>query len=83
MEKDNPQFQTTDLNTAAFLKSKNIPLTDVRWQGLRMYFCFDHPAAELLALKYLNGGEVSATTFAWALQELKTLVHARMPRGAK
>ena len=81
MEKDKPQFQTTDLNTAAFLKSKNIPLTDVQRHGLRIHFCFNHPAAESLALQYLNGAEVSATTFAWALQELKTLVHARMERG--
>ncbi len=78
MEKDKPQFQTTDLNTAAFLKSKNIPLTDVVRHGSRIHFCFDHPDAEPLALQYLNGAQVSATTFAWALQELKTLVHAKL-----
>lgn len=78
MEKSKRQYETTDLNTAAFLKSKNIPLTDVLRHGSRLCFCFNHPDADTLALQYLNGADVSATTFAWALQELKTLVHAKL-----
>ena len=67
-------FETSDLNLAAFLKANKIPLVSTRRQQNKVFFGFNHPDIQSIAMQYFNNGKVSASSYARALSELKTLI---------
>jgi hypothetical protein len=71
-------YQTTDLNGAAFLVARDVPLLRVERQpsGGRCTFHFPADAADA-AQTFYQGATVPARAFANALRDLKTLTRER------
>jgi hypothetical protein len=74
---DETEYETTDLNIAAFLLAQGHPLTRVEGpRGGQRTFVF--PASGRgVASAYFSGASVPARPFANALRDLKALIYSR------
>ena len=75
MQDNDSFFETSDLNFAAFLRAREVPLVDVRREGRRTVWEFEIPtdtSLRELRSAWLSDGLVPAQTFANAIKVLKS-----------
>ena len=72
---NNSNFETSDLSLAAYLKANNVPLISTRKLDNKVYFQFNDPKVQEIAMLYFNDGKVKASSYSRAISELKTLIY--------
>ena len=69
-----PQYVTSDLNLASFLRCQNHPILDIRRQGAKSIFVFaDSPELRRAIVSFANDGAVGVRSFCSTLRDLKAL----------
>jgi hypothetical protein len=69
-----PQFTTSDLYLAAFLRARGCFLSSTACREGRVFFIFDGDKIAELKQAYLNNGKVNVLDFKSALTELRNLI---------
>jgi hypothetical protein len=70
-----PDFKTSDLYLASYIKSKGITLRNIEREGRRVFFIFaDDGKLKDVISDYYNGGQVGALTYKANLAELRSLI---------
>ena len=77
-----PEFKTSDLYFAAYLKAAGIEMkrTDRSGDSSRISFVFDASVSNIEELKaawFNNSGKVVANTYAYHIKNLKSLCHSK------
>ena len=71
------EFETTDLNLAAFLRVRDFPILNIIGRNGRAAFVFaDTSALRKAVLDYANDGKIPVRTFCNTLRDLKSLTRS-------
>lgn len=72
-----PQYETSDLNLASFLRCHNFAIRDILQREGRTVFAFEQsPELHAAVLRFANDGPVPARTFCNTLRDLKGLIRS-------
>jgi len=86
MDTDKINFKTSDLNLAAFLRSKRLKLINNENEGGKVYFIFESSSQiSDLIQSYWNNGTVGVSDYVKALDDLKNIIFSidRYRKGDK
>ena len=69
-----PNYETSDLNLASFLRCRDFPILDIQRQNGRAIFVFcDSPALRHAIVDFANDSSVNVRSFCNTLRDLKAL----------